>query len=111
LSLTSEGQLKKSEYAASLNPTIIVLPTCKVGARKFPVGPNIEATASSETPVLSENSLTFLPLSAINLLALASMASPSCACNFLLAGTFVLMSMLLASKNLDAFVQLVQPPR
>jgi len=45
------------------------------------------------------------------LLALASNAWASFRCSLRLAGTVVAIVMLLASKNLDARVQLVQPLR
>jgi len=82
-----------------------------VGARMLPVGPNIEATASSVASLPPLNSLIFLPFNVISLLAELSNSFESAACSFLLAGTVSLISILRASKNLDALVQVVHPFR
>lgn len=94
--------------ASSLNPTTNVLPTIMVGALRLPVGPNIAATASS---LLSVKVVTFLPLATMSLLAPLSKSRASSDCSLRLAGIVSLISTLLASKNLDALVQLVQPLR
>jgi len=67
--------------------------------------------ASWLTLFFTLNSLTFFPFIAINLLALLNKFFASEACSFWLAETVSAMSMLLASKNLDARVQDVQPLR
>ena len=87
----------------------MVLPSLTSGARILPVGPRVAAMASSDTDFETEYSLTFLPLIAISLEAFSSSCRASSACNFLLAGTFSLMVISLASRNLDARLQLVQP--
>lgn len=94
-----------------MNPTRIVLPTRNVGARRFPVGPSMAATASLEMLDATENSLTFLPLATISLDAGFNSARASGSVSFLLAGVLSRISILLASRNLDALVQLVQPLR
>ena len=96
---------------SSLNPTSIVFPDRIAGARKFPVGPSIASTASRLIRSFTENSLTFLPFATINLDTDLSSARASVACSLRLAGTASLISILFASKNLDAFVQVVQPLR
>ena len=75
----------------------------------LPVGPSIASTASLPTLVETSNSCTFFPFMAISLVASFKSASASEACNFLLAMTVSRMSILLASKNLDALVQVVHP--
>ena len=80
-----------------------------VGARRLPVGPNIAATAVFVTDLSTANSSSFFPLATISLVAALSSFRASVSDNFLLAETRSLTSMLLASKNLDAFTQLVQP--
>jgi len=77
----------------------------------LPVGPKVAAIASSEIEDLTENFCTFLPFKAINVDASESKSALSAACNFLLADIFSFIFILRASKNLDALVQLVQPPR
>jgi len=77
----------------------------------FPVGPNMEAMASSLVLLPPLNVAIFLPLSAMSLLADCSKAFASSACNFLLAGTVSFISILRASKNLDALEQVVHPLR
>ena len=94
-----------------MNPTKIVLPAGRVGARRLPVGPSMASTDSLSTRVAILNSLTFLPFATMSLDADLSNAFASAACSFLLAGVVSLIGMLLASRNLDARVQLVQPPR
>ncbi len=96
---------------SSLKPTISILPVLMVGARIFPVGPSIEAMASSVASLPPRNSLIFLPFKAISLLAELSSSFESAACSFLLAGMVSLISILRASKNLDALVQVVHPFR
>ena len=73
--------------------------------------PSIAVTASSDVFSLPENSTTFLPLATVSLLAFFSSFNASSLCSFLLAGTVSAISILLASINLEAFVQLVQPLR
>jgi hypothetical protein len=75
------------------------------------VGPSIAATASFETLFATGNSLIFLPLATISLVAGFSSARASGSVSFLLAGVLSRTSILLASRNLDARVQLVQPFR
>ena len=71
--------------------------------------PNIALTASSEVLSVPENSTTFLPFATVSLLAFFSSFSASSLCSLRLAGTVSEMSILLASINLEALVQLVQP--
>ena len=80
-----------------------------VGARILPVGPSIDSTASLPTLDETSNSCTFLPFMATSLDASFSIALASDACSFLLAMTVSRISILLASKNLDALVQVVHP--
>ncbi len=87
------------------------LPTLSVGARRLPVGPSMAAIASLLTDLLTSNSLTFLPLDTCSVEAALSMARASVACSFRLAGTDSFISTSLASKNLEALVQVVQPLR
>ena len=61
--------------------------------------------------LFTSNSTIFLPFMAINLLADFSMSFASAACSLLLADTVSAIAILLASKNLDALVQVVQPLR
>ena len=96
---------------SSLKPTNIVFPDRIAGARKFPVGPSIASTASRLTRSFMENSLTFLPFATINLDTDLSSSRASDACSLRLAGMVSPTSILFASKNLDAFVQVVQPLR
>jgi hypothetical protein len=102
---------KASENTSSLKPTRIVLPTRIVGARRFPVGPSMASMSSSSMGTATENSSTFLPLAATILVTVSSRFLASSACNFLLAGIGSTISILLASRNLDALSQLLQPLR
>lgn len=77
----------------------------------FPVGPNIAATQSSTVSVLGFNSVTFLPFIATRRVAPCNFSLASDACHLRLAGMVSPTSISLASKNLDALVQLVQPLR
>ena len=77
----------------------------------LPVAPNMAATESFDIFSRVSNSSTFLPFAAIKELAALSSALASFSCNFLLADTVSFIWIFLASKNLDAFVQVVQPPR
>lgn len=69
------------------------------------------ATASLDTDFSTENSLSFLPFATYKVLADFNNFRASDSDSFLLAETVSFISMLLASKNLDALTQLVQPPR
>ena len=69
------------------------------------------ATASPETLPPTENLLIFFPLATIRVEASRSSALASASCSFRLAGTASVMSIRLASRNLEARVQLVQPLR
>ena len=77
----------------------------------LPVAPNMAATESFDIFSRVSNSSTFLPFAAIKEFAALSSALASFSCNFLLADTVSFIWIFLASKNLDAFVQVVQPPR
>ena len=96
---------------SSVKPTSMVFPARIAGARKFPVGPSMASTASRLTRSFTTNSLTFLPFATISLDTDLSSPRASEACSLRLAGIDSLISILFASKNLDAFVQVVQPFR
>ena len=82
-----------------------------MGARRLPVLPSMALSASSDALLPPANSITFLPLETTMVFALANNAAASSRCSLRLAGTVSEISILLASKNLDARVQLVHPPR
>jgi len=71
--------------------------------------PNIALTASSEVLSFPENSTTFLPFATVSLLAFFRSFNASSLWSFRLAGTVSEIAILLASINLEALVQLVQP--
>ena len=77
----------------------------------FPVGPNIASIAESDGPPLVPNTVTFLPFAIINLLDFIAKFTASSRPNLREAGIVSLGSSPLASKNLAALVQLVQPLR
>ena len=93
----------------SLKPTKTVFPTLSVGARRFPVEPSMAAMAASLRPDFRSKDSTFLPFIATNRVALSVTSGQWSALSFLLAKTVSLMSTERASKNLDAFTQVVQP--
>ena len=84
-------------------------PAKAVGALRLPVFPNMALTASSEVLSFPENSKIFLPLATVSLLAFFRSFNASSLWSLRLAGTVSETSILLASINLEAFVQLVQP--
>ena len=73
------------------------------------MGPNIDSIASKGKFFDVSYSVTFLPFIAISFVPVLSKSAASLACSFLLAGTVSDISIPLASKNLDALVQVVQP--
>ena len=105
------GHPMESMKTSSLNPTTKVFPERIVGALRLPVGPSIDATASAGTFPSSENVFTFLPLATINVVASLSSVVASVFCSFRLAGTDSVILIPLASRNLEALEQLVQPLR
>lgn len=98
-------------YDSSLKPTNSVLPTRRVGARRLPVGPSIASTASFGALPAVLNSLTFFPLATISFDDSLASAAASERPSLRLAGTISFGSIPLASRNLDARVQDVQPLR
>ena len=88
-----------------------VLPTRTVGARRLPVGPSIACTASLDTTLPILNSVIFFPFATISLFADLSRVRASLSCSFRLAGDRSSTLTSLASKNLAARLQLVQPFR
>lgn len=68
-------------------------------------------TASAETLPLTEKRSTFFPLATMRVEASANSALASISCNFLLAETVSAIRTRLASMNLAARAQLVQPFR
>ena len=88
-----------------------VLPTRMVGARKLPVGPSMASMAAFEFFSADLNSLTFLPFETISFEAVFAMSEASFLPSFLFAETISFGSIPLASRNLDARVQDVQPLR
>ena len=86
------------------------MPERITGARRLPVGPSMASTTSRlALPPLK--SLRFLPLATITLLAALAISAASLRPSFLLAETVCFGVIFLASRNLDALVQLVQPLR
>ena len=75
------------------------------------MGPSIASTASFLTFAPAGNSSSFFPFATISLLAAFASVEASLRPSFALALTSSLGSMPLASRNLEAFVQLVQPFR
>ena len=69
------------------------------------------STASVGMRLPTENVLTFLPLATMRVEAPCSSALASDLCSFRLAGTVSVTLIRLASRNLEARAQLVQPLR
>ena len=91
--------------------TITALPARIVGARRFPVGPSMASTTSLPAFPPGLNSLIFLPFATITFEAAFAISAASLRPSFRLAGTVSFGSIPLASRNLDARVQDVQPLR
>ena len=106
-----EDQEKTDEYTSSLNPTTTVFPARTQGDRRFPVGPSIASTTAFGAFPPGANSVTFLPLETMTFEACFASAAASDRPSFLLAETISFGLIFLASRNLDAFVQDVQPLR
>jgi hypothetical protein len=102
---------KSSAKISSLKPTTTVLPVRSVGARRFPVGPSIASTHAFGALPPGEKVSTFLPLATTTLLAPFARLAASLRPSLREAGTTSRASMPLASRNLDARVQDVQPLR
>ena len=100
-----------SMKTSSLNPTSKVFPDRIVDALRLPVGPSIDVTALAGTFPSTENVFTFLPLVTISVVTSLSSVVASVLCSFRLAGTDSVILMPLASRNLEALEQLVQPLR
>lgn len=100
-----------SRKTASLYPTSKVFPDRIVGALRLPVGPSIAATALAGGFPPTEKVVIFLPLATINVVIPLSNALASASCSLRLAGTVSVTLTLLASRNLEALEQLVQPLR
>ena len=75
------------------------------------MGPSMAATMSAPAFPAGFHSATFLPLATKTLEAAFAMAAASDFPSFRLAETTSFGSIFLASRNLDARVQLVQPLR
>ena len=96
---------------SSLKPTTVVFPTRIVGARRFPVGPSIFSTTSDIFAVFISKTSSFLPFATRTFEDSFAMALASFALSLRLAGISSEIETFLASRNLDARVQLVQPFR
>ena len=81
------------------------------GARRLPVGPSIASTAAFGAFPAVLNSSSFLPLATISFDDALAIAAASERPSFLLADTLSRGSIPLASRNLDARWQDVQPLR
>ena len=110
--VSSKGtQPRMESKVSSLKPTTVVFPTRSVGARRFPVGPSIFSTTSLSFDFLTSNTSSFFPFATYTFEEPLAISSASDAPSFRLAGISSLISTFLASKTLDARVQLVQPFR
>jgi hypothetical protein len=86
-------------------------PATIVGALRLPVGPSILSIISSDTSPLITKEATFLPFAIVMLSAEAAKLIASTRLSFRDAGMISFGTKLLASRNLDALTQLVQPLR
>lgn len=87
------------------------MPLIKVGALRLPVGPSMPLIMSSDTSPLITKEATFLPFAIVILSTEVARLIASVRLSFRDAGIISFGSKLLASRNLDALTQLVQPLR
>ncbi|SVB87365.1 uncharacterized protein METZ01_LOCUS240219 [marine metagenome] len=86
------GYPKASENTFSWKPTRIKLSTRIAGALRLPVGPSMASMILSFVDAVTENSSTLFPLATTILVAVSSSLLASSACNFLLAGMVLTIS-------------------
>lgn len=109
--MTRPRQPKISAKTSSLKPTTTVLPVRMHGERRLPVGPSMASTQAlgALPPGLKVSS--FLPFATITREAALASAAASLRPSLREAGMVSRGSILRASRNLDALVQVVQPLR